>query len=90
MESRNITPENYYDLDEIAELLGLSYKATQSRLSRAGIVKCATRRERNKKSRSLFRKSDIIKIMVDNRLTNQKISLEPAEVYYIYQSKINQ
>lgn len=89
MESKNTTLENYYDLDEIAELLGLSYKAAQSRLIRAGITRAATRRQRNKKSRSLYKKSDVIKIIADNRLTNKKISLEPAEVYYIYESKIN-
>lgn len=76
-------------MDEIAALLNIGYKATQSRLSRAGIKPSAVRRQKNVKSRSLYKKEDILKIMVDNRLAYQKISLEPVEVYYIYESKMN-
>lgn len=79
MESKNTIPERLYNLDEIAKILGVSYKTAQNKITKAGIKKTISKR-----GRSLYLESQVL------RLTTQKYyPVKTTEVYYIYESKMN-
>lgn len=84
MESKNITKDQrLYSLKDLSDILGVSVKSVRNRLSDKGLkrVKCEA-------GKALFSDShlDVLRLV---KFREGKPRKNKTEVYYIYQSKIN-
>jgi DNA-binding transcriptional MerR regulator len=79
MENKNTTLEKLFNISELAEILGISYKSTRNKISARGLRKVTTRN-----GRSLYSKAHLESLQAKRKFTVIK-----CDGFYTFESKIN-
>jgi hypothetical protein len=79
MENKSTTPEKYYNITELSQILGICEKSTRNKISARGL-----RKSKTVNGRSLYSKAHL-----ESLQAKRKFILNQSDGYYTFESKMN-